>query len=117
MSTSKISDAYRYRLGHLPNNQFTRAIVLLKPSAPRHSLRGLPAAKREEHLAAERTLLRGAIAQIDDLLVKLGGKRVSKDVNALGTIVVEATSSAVIALSQLDVVDSIMEDQPVSNLD
>lgn len=55
-----------------------------------------------------------ALPAIDAVLRRHGGRRISNNPDALGTIVVETTPEGMEALKALESVDGVIEDQPVS---
>ena len=57
-----------------------------------------------------------ALPDIDEVLRRFDGKRLSNNVSALGSIPVETTPAGIKALATLDQVKTILEDQPVSSL-
>lgn len=122
---SKISPGFAARLGRLGPREQVRAIVMLQPSAadgpPGKSYgAGYAAVKKrltgEERAAAvkgvRRTLAK-SLPDLDRVLERHGGKRLRDEVDALGAVPVVTTAAGIDALTSLDYVKAILEDQPV----
>jgi hypothetical protein len=72
---------------------------------------------REERQAAVNELrdaVAPALQEIDEILDRFGGRRLSDQPTALGTVAVEATPAGIAALANSDYVKVILEDQPIS---
>jgi hypothetical protein len=90
-----ISDGFEARMRRLKRNALVRAIVMLRRD------RG-----------AQRSV-RAALGEMDAVLARVGGQRLSKAPNALGYVVVEATPAGIRALAASAAVRGVLEDQPV----
>lgn len=111
---TKISDTYQKHLDALPPSKFSRAIIFLKPEANAHG-QGRPTAEdRFASLEFSRQRTEAAWEEVDDILDRYGGKRLSSRLGALNGILVEATPPAIRALGELEEVQSILEDQQVT---
>jgi hypothetical protein len=60
-----------------------------------------------------RQAARAALPDIDRILEVYGGKRLSEDVDALGSLTVETTAEGVRALADSEHVKAVLEDQPI----
>jgi hypothetical protein len=113
----KISPAFKMRLKHMDPQQKVRAIVVLHlndhEAVP--GRRQSPAGRRAM-IEAMRKSAEPALDEIDRVLSHFGGKRLAPSVNALGSVPVEATPAGLTALSTLESVKAIFEDQPISLL-
>jgi hypothetical protein len=111
----KISPEFGARLARLQPQQKVRAIVLLCTDDIR-----APVAKRESRIDRKATIERirqsaeTALPVIDQILDRFGGRRLTHQVNALGSIPVETTSAGISALVASEHVKAILEDQPLS---
>jgi hypothetical protein len=113
--SGKISSEFMARLDRLKPAQKIRAVVMLHtPEADSSGGRRQNADERREAVAAVRKSAEAALPEIDEILKRSGGRRLTGEVDALGTISVEATSAAVSALADSDHVSVILEDQPVT---
>ena len=72
--------------------------------------------ERQAAIEDVRASARFVLPEIDQLLAREGGKRLSEDVNAIGSVTVEAIAQGVAALARSPRVKAILEDQPVSLL-
>lgn len=115
IETDKISNEFSAKLSQLSENEEICAIVVVKTeisSGPmaRRELRS----KRREKIMEVKNSAKKALDEIDKILTKLGGKRLSNDVNSLGCITVKTTADGILSLASSTHVKSIMEDQQVS---
>lgn len=117
LQQSKISPDFLARLSDLGERQKVRAIVLLRAGETNKArARRQTPAERREVIAAVRRSAEAVLPEIDRLLERFGGRRLTDGVDALGSIPVETTAEGVNALAALDQVKVIVEDQPVSLL-
>ena len=56
------------------------------------------------------------VDEVDGVLGRFDGKRLGDGVTALGTVLVEATPAGILALSESQHVDAVLEDQPLVQL-
>lgn len=113
----KISQEFAARLGRLGPEQRIRAIVVVnvKPQGRVRKER-LSGPEKKAALDAIRGSARESLAEIDDILRRHGGTRLAATIDALGCVVVEATSRSIEALSASAQVKTILEDQSISPL-
>lgn len=117
MDESKISSEFASRLERFAPGRKIRAIVLLDVETDTAgATRRLTSEERQAAMEAARIFAQSALPEIDELLVREDGKRLSEDVSALGSITVEATAQGIAALARLHSVKAILEDQPISPL-
>ena len=110
----KISSEFRARLDRLAPQHKICAIVLLRTNAAGGaSERRLSRAERKAAITAIRKSGEGALTDIDEILARYDGKRLS-GVNALGSIAIETTAAGIIALAGSRHITTILEDQPIS---
>ena len=111
----KISTVFQSRLARLKNAEKTHAIVLLETKAAGDGRRQSATGRRQTitkvQQAAEKSL-----SQIDAILTRYDGRRLTDHASVLGTIPVETTRSGIYALANLPNVKAIMEDQSISSL-
>jgi hypothetical protein len=113
--SDKLSNEFKRRLNGLKPGQKVRAIVLLRTqdiARTRQAARN----NRRTMIDAVRQSAETALPDIDEVLRRFDGKRLSDNVSALGSISVEMTAAGIKALATLDQVKAILEDQPVSSL-
>jgi hypothetical protein len=114
----KISPQFSARLGRLKPDTKLHAIVLLQSgetiqeaNRPRRTLEQRYAAIEEIRVAAT-----DALKEIDDILRRSGGQRLSEKPGALGTILVESNPIGIAALANSSHVKAILENQPMSRV-
>lgn len=113
----EISGAFAARLARLEPNQPIRAIVMANVKLPREARRGrLSGAQRQARIEALRSASQDLLAEIDEILQRFGGTRLSATIDTLGSIVVETTRKGIEALSRTGHVKAILEDQDISPL-
>lgn len=89
-----------------------RVIVLLNTSAfPAKSSRRQSVEERNAAIASIKSNGAPVVTIVDQVLQKFGGKRISKDIGALGTVSVETTPSGIRELGRLEDVKAVLEDQ------
>lgn len=112
---TKISPEFAERLARLGPKQKVLAIVLLhgkstgKASAPRRSHVSRQAAVDSKRKSAEQVL-----TDIDNILKRVGGQRLAKSPDALGSIPVQTTAAGINDLAASKHVKAILEDQKIS---
>ena len=112
--TDKISNEFSAKLSQLSENEEINAIVVIKieissGTIPRRKLRS----KRKDMIMDVKNSGQMALCEIDKILKKFCGKRVS-NVNSLGCITVKTTEAGILSLAGSSCVKSIIEDQQVS---
>ncbi len=113
---NKISEEFRARLDRLDSGQKISAIVLLRTASTEGRSKGrLSRVERKAAIAAIRKSAEGALVEIDEILGRHDGERLS-DVNALGSILIETTAAGIITLAASENVSAILEDQTISFL-
>ena len=114
---NKVSAEFQARLDRLGPEQRIRTVVLLKigmtDGAPK---RRQSRAERKAAIVAVRKFAEKALPEIDAILAQDGGMRLSKEVNALGSLSVETTPRGVAALAASEHVKAVLEDQAISSL-
>ncbi len=115
---TKISPALLAHLARLRPKQRLRAIVVLDTgeAGPRPSERRPTPAERQAAIIAIRNRASQALEDIDAILARFGGRRLSDGPSAVGTIAVESTSAGIAALSDSDYVKAILQDQPITRI-
>jgi hypothetical protein len=114
---SKISANFTSRLGKLKPNQKIRAIILLNvKSGVEGQVKRLSSTERKSAMEAVRQSAQSALPEIDRILEDSDGKRLSNEINALGSIAVETTTDGIFSLAKSDHVKAILEDQSISLL-
>lgn len=112
----KISPEFANRLKRLNANETVRAILMLSLVDTEGRLsRGRPTV--EERRQKLRMLRQGSetmLAEIDETLVRFAGRRLSPNVDALGSVLVETTPDGIQALVANKHTKAILEDQPVA---
>jgi hypothetical protein len=115
---TKISDEFAERLAALPRNQCVRAIVLPAPYMLSNRTNGAngdrpSSAERQAIIREARRRTEETFAEIDAVLARSGGQRVTGAGNTLGFIVVETTPEGIDAICRLEWVGTVLEDQPI----
>ena len=114
---AKISPEFKARLEQLGPQQQIRAIVILDIKGLEERPTGrMSSAERQAIIKAMREAAKPALLDIDTILEHSKGKRLSENVNALGSIPIEATAAGITALAVSKHVKVILEDQPISLL-
>ncbi len=111
----KISANFAGRLARLAPDAMARAIVLLETGHAPAPASARPSREERKAIAeAIRTAAEPALAEVDRLLERTGGRRLAPRPDLFGSVAVEAPASALLALAESDHVRAILEDQPVS---
>ena len=114
---AKIDSQLNARLEALQPDQTLRTIVLLDTRAAGVSPGRRPSSEqRRAILAAMRRTVQPAMADLDRILERWGGRRLADQVDALGSVPVEATAAGTRALAASEHVRAILIDQVVSAL-
>ncbi len=115
---SKISSEFAARLARLKPGVKLHAIVMLRTPKPDPAFLERRPSQQERQEAVER--VRGvaseALTDVDNILNRYDGRRLSEAPSALGTIPVETTVAGLTALAGSSHVKAILEDQPISGL-
>lgn len=109
-----ISREFAAKLNRLSAKQKVRAIILLQAAANGTALTQRPSRQeRKDAIEEVREVSRSFLPEIDQILARYDGKRLSEDVDALGSITVESTAEGIKALADSDHVKAILEDQSI----
>lgn len=111
----KISREFAARLEGRKSDEMVSAVVMLEtePAARRTGRRAL----RTQRKMLTETMQRSVEAAADDIteiLKKFGGRRRGRQLDTLGSLVVETTPAGIKALSECPRVRAILEDQSIS---
>jgi len=113
----KISQSVTARLAQLSPTQVLRAIVVLKAEAKSGPAGRRPNRQERQKVIDEvRNSTSKSLQEIDAILTRFNGHRISKIPTAIGTIAVETTPAGIAALSKSDLVKAILPDQPISRV-
>lgn len=114
--SEKISAQFFARLKRLKPNDRLRAVVLLNtPETDGKSSRVRPTREERRQEAGNlRDSLGSAVREIDEILERVGGRRLSQQPSALGTLAIETTTKGIAALVESDYVKTIVDDQPIA---
>lgn len=116
-TSSKVSAEFSDRLDLLSPDRKLHAVVLLNTGASgEKTSRRQTRTERRVKLDQLREAARSVLEKVDAVLSECGGRRLDRDVTALGTVAVEATPAGIQALARLKSVKAVFEDQPVSLL-
>ena len=110
---AKVSQSLAERLPSLGPTELARVILLLGAPTEGRSPSGRRNGQRADNVESIRAAARPALTSIDEALATHGGRRLSEDIDALGTVSVDATPAAVSALSSLSGVRAVLDDQPL----
>ena len=110
---AKISDEFAERLAALPGEQQVRAVILPAPYMVRRGEGRSRGAERQAIIRETRQRTEQTFDEIDQVLSKTGGRRLTEAGTALGFIVVETTADGIEAICDLDWVGTVLEDQPI----
>jgi hypothetical protein len=115
---NKISPAFSARLARLSAKQKLRAVIVIRTpvAAGRSAGRRTTREERQATIDEIRSSATPAIQEVDTILTRFGGQRLSEKPTALGTLTIETTPEGISALSQSEHVSAILEDQPVSRV-
>lgn len=110
---TNLEPALESRLGQLEPHQTVRVVVMVDVAPTRKSLLQVPERRmtdQERHgvVEAMREAARPALAEIDEILGRFGGKRLDESVGALGTVLVEATAEGIRALAGSPKIKAVM---------
>ena len=112
-----ISEPFRERLSRLGPEERVRAIVLIRtPGQGKGTGRRQSREERQAKVAAIQSAAGSAFEEIDRILGQYDGKRLAESPDALGCVPIEATREGVLAVAESEVVEAVLEDQPISPL-
>ena len=115
--SGKISDEFADRLAALPSGHQVRVVVLPAPYLVGSNGARVRGDARQAILREARTRTEETFAEIDALLAKVGGRRLTESGNALGFIVVETCPDGIAAIADLGWVGTVIEDQAIYPVD
>ncbi|NLE44898.1 MAG: hypothetical protein GX620_09270 [Chloroflexi bacterium] len=108
----KISPTFSARLNEMGSRERVRAIVLLgTPDIAGEKAARQTRRQRREAVKAVQESAERALSELDEVLARYGGSRLSERPDALGAMPVETTPAGVRALARSRQVRAIMEDQ------
>jgi hypothetical protein len=111
----KISAELARRLVQLSPDSMGRAVVLLDTGQSPAAAPGRPSKAARKEIAKAIQIAAGvALAEVDRLLGRSGGRRLASGPDVFGAIAVEAPASALLDLAGSKYVRALLEDQPVS---
>jgi hypothetical protein len=115
---SKLSTEFSARLAKARSKEKVRAVVMLVgPDTPAQPAGARPTREaRQATIAAVRSSAEKALEDIDRLLERYGGRRLSEEPTALGTVAIESTPAGISALARSEHVKAILEDQAISRV-
>lgn len=110
----KIGPGFAARLlGVRPGQQIRATVVLRLHEAGEVAARRQSRAERHAAINALRKEMAPALAELDRILERHHGKRLTSELDALGSVPVETTLAGITALAASECVKAILEDQPV----
>ena len=113
----KISAGFSAKLsGYLPEQKLVAILVLHTKGAGGNPGGKRSRAERLRSMEAVRNSAEEAFHDIDEVLDRSGGRRLTAHPDALGTVAVEITATGLRDLALLDQVSAILEDQPLSSV-
>jgi len=111
----KISREFEAKLDRLKPEQKVRVVVMLQTPKVGPLTRQQQARKnRQAIIKSIRQTADNALSDIDGILERFGGKRLTDRANSLGTILVETTPAGTRAIAASKHVKAIVEDQPIT---
>jgi hypothetical protein len=113
----KISPEFARRLAQFAPDAIIRAVVLLDIGpAPAAAQGRLPKAARQGIAESIQKAAAPALAEVDRVLERSGGRRLRQSPDLFGSVPVEAPARTLLALAGLEHVRALLEDQPLSLL-
>ena len=110
-----LSPEFSARLQQLRRDEKVRALIILQcgnkasPAGRRGSQ-----AEREAMIADIKDSTAVALAEVDRVLARFDGRRLGKEVDAIGSVLVETTAQGIMDLAGSKHVKAVLEDQPVA---
>jgi hypothetical protein len=111
----KISAEFAARLNRSPPDKPFRSIVLLETGGVAAGQKRPSRTERKATVKAVKQTAQSALKVVDELLERLGGRRLSSGPDALGSIRVEVTPQGIYSLAHLKEVRAVLEDQGISS--
>ncbi len=108
-----ITREFAAKLDNVGEKQPVRAMVMLQTGENGESSRRQSWQERQRMIEEVRQASRSSLPDIDRILALHDGKRLSEDVDALGSIIVETTPEGIKALANSDHVKAIFEDKSI----
>jgi hypothetical protein len=116
-SLPTLSREFAARLDSLGAKQMVRAVVMLRTSETGAAESSRPRGQqRAEVIEKVRQASQVGLPDIDRVIEQFGGKRLSEDADALGSIIIETTAEGIRALAASVHVKAILEDQSIFRL-
>jgi len=112
----KISAEFAARLAQGPADRPCRSIVLLQTNAGSAGPKRATRDERKAAVGAVKSSAQSALKVVDEVLERIGGRRLSAAPDALGSIRVEVTPEGIYRLAHLKEVKAVLEDQGISPL-
>jgi hypothetical protein len=114
--SGKISREFSARLAQLKPKDKIRAVVLLRPPETNGKPSGARPTREERRAAVDNVLSSASVGlrEIDEILERFNGRRLSEQPSALSTVGVETTAAGISALTESDHVKAVLEDQALS---
>lgn len=114
---AKISPGFAARLEQLGPEDKVRAIVMLRTGEAKTALKSRPTKKaRRATVKSTKEAVTVVLPVIDDILKRHHGRRLTSDIDALGAVPVITTPTGINALTGLDDVKAIIEDQALRRI-
>lgn len=113
----KISPGFAARLEQLGPEDKVRAIVMLRTGEAKTALKSRPTKKaRRATVKSTKEAVTVVLPVIDDILKRHHGRRLKSDIDALGAVPVITTPTGIDALTGLEYVKAIIEDQALRRI-
>jgi hypothetical protein len=114
---SRISSDFAAYLNQLDADELVRAIVLPARQIQTATANQPPRrGERQAMIEAIKRLNEHRFLEIDELLGRYGGQRLTQQANTLGSVAIETTADGVEAIANLDWVSAVIEDQSIYEL-
>src|SRR5262249_5363099 len=114
----KISPAFSARLVRLKPKQKVHAVILLRTQESAERAPGRPTTPDKRQAATNEigASTTRALRDIDAILSRFEGRRLSDKPTVLGTLAIESTPAGISALTDSDHIKAILENQPISQV-
>ncbi|UCE46711.1 MAG: hypothetical protein JSW47_13965 [Phycisphaerales bacterium] len=113
----KLGAEFRLRLSQAEPDDRIRAVIVLNIAPPTAARAGRLSREAKERTARRmKEVATELLPEIDSVLRDYHGKRLTEDVDVLGTISVEAPAAGLLAVARCDTVRAVLEDQDISLL-